>query len=358
MNIFVDCIGISKKATRASFGIYRYVINIFKGIKIEKDIDINLKIIIVKEDIESYNFLLDDKRFELIIIDNDIKSNISYFNVLKNDLKKIVEKENFPLFIPRGYFLCNIKNEKILIVHDIIPYFFWKKNFNIKSLFIWHKIKDSIRKSNKVIFISLTTFSNVLNLYKNKEIFSKIYILNNSLEFTDFKDLENDRNSQKYFLTFYSKYNHKGYDKVIEAFTKYKKLGGKNELYVVGAIYESYSNNIKYLKYLNDVELYKLYRDASGFISLSEIEGFGYPVIEASYWGIPVILSSIPIYYETLYFYENAYFTSPYDINEIVKTLFKVEKEFKIDSNFKKVIYDRYNISKIVKNFSKIIKNK
>jgi len=90
MNIFVDCIGISKRAFRASFGIYRYIINLFKGIKEEKDINIDLKIIIIKEDLESYDFLLQDKRFELITIDKDIKNNLNYFNVLKNDLKKII----------------------------------------------------------------------------------------------------------------------------------------------------------------------------------------------------------------------------------------------------------------------------
>ena len=109
------------------------------------------------------------------------------------------------------------------------------------------------------------------------------------------------------------------------------------------------------MQYSNDIELNKLYRDSLGFISLSEIEGFGYPVIEAAYWGIPVILSSIPVYYETLYYYNNAYFTSPYNIEEIVEKFFYVEKEFKINSEFRKIIDEKYNISNIAKNFYKII---
>lgn len=356
MEIFVDCIGIGKKGIRASFGIYRYVINLFNGIKREKDIDLKFKIIIVREDIDSYKSLLDDNRFEIFIIDKDIKDNFTYFNVLKYDLKNIIKDKHSMVFFPRGYFLSNIPNKKILIVHDIIPYFFWKKHFNIKSLYIWKKIKKSIHNSNKLIFISSTTFSNVFELYKNKDIFRKVNILYNGIEFDNFLYLEKERETKPYFLTFYSKYPHKGYSKVLEAFLDYRKNGGKNQLYVVGAKKDYFDNvnNIKYIKYVDDEELHKLYRDSFCFISLSEIEGFGYPVIEAAYWGVPVILSSIPIYYETMALYNNSFFTSPYDIKEISKRLFEVENNFKI-VEFRNSINEKYNLSKQAKDFYKIL---
>ncbi|HOJ62855.1 MAG TPA: glycosyltransferase [Spirochaetota bacterium] len=355
MNIYVDCIGISKKALRASFGIYRYVYNLFTGIKRDNSINLNFKIIIIKNDIDSYNFLLDDKRFDIITIDKDIKDNFTYFNVLKNDLSSLIDRESI-VFFPRGYFLCNIPNKKILIVHDIIPYYFWKNNRNLKSLFIWNKIKRSINKSDKVIFISSNTFLSILNLYKDKEIFNKVDILYNGVELDNFIYLEKERETKPYFLTFYSKYPHKGYDKVIKAFIKYRENGGKNHLYVIGAKEDGLDpvNNIKYLRYINDIELHKLYRDCSGFISLSQIEGFGYPVIEAAFWGVPVILSSIPVYYETMFYYENSFFTSPYDIDKLSECLFYVENNFKI-VNFKNAINEKYSLSFLAKRFYKVV---
>lgn len=49
---------------------------------------------------------------------------------------------------------------------------------------------------------------------------------------------------------------------------------------------------------VSDAELSLLYRNARALISASIAEGFGLPLIEASYYGLPVIVSDIPVYRE------------------------------------------------------------
>jgi glycosyltransferase involved in cell wall biosynthesis len=77
------------------------------------------------------------------------------------------------------------------------------------------------------------------------------------------------------------------------------------ELIVVGAKNKVFAGNnfanderILFTGYINNNELYRLYREAKLFVSLSHDEGFGIPVLEALYCGCPVLLSDIPVYKE------------------------------------------------------------
>ncbi|MDF1738761.1 MAG: glycosyltransferase [Verrucomicrobiales bacterium] len=103
----------------------------------------------------------------------------------------------------------------------------------------------------------------------------------------------------------------KGYSLLIDAFERLWRDGDDVRLVIVGKkgwlvdalceriqMHREYGKRLLWLADASDDELLARYRRASGFISLSENEGFGLPVIEAAALGLPVILRDTPIYRE------------------------------------------------------------
>ena len=107
----------------------------------------------------------------------------------------------------------------------------------------------------------------------------------------------------------------KGQDALIAAFHAYKRLSPSARLFLVGAEEGSQTyrrwleNQIAFLGLQEDVhlagqvsqaELHAYYRLASCFISLSEHEGFGVPLVESFYFDVPVIAYDAAAVPETL----------------------------------------------------------
>jgi glycosyltransferase involved in cell wall biosynthesis len=57
---------------------------------------------------------------------------------------------------------------------------------------------------------------------------------------------------------------------------------------------------LRVLEGLTDAELGDVYRGAAAYVSASTYEGFGLPTLEAAHFGLPLIMSDIPIYREVL----------------------------------------------------------
>lgn len=78
-----------------------------------------------------------------------------------------------------------------------------------------------------------------------------------------------------------------------------------------------YKNNLVFTDYISNKDLAALYQGAYAFISASIHEGFGLPGVEAMNFGLPLLVSNIPVFNEI---YDNAaiYFDSqsPDDIAE------------------------------------------
>lgn len=75
------------------------------------------------------------------------------------------------------------------------------------------------------------------------------------------------------------------------------KLRGKE---VQAAVREMESGGVIFLGGLADATLVPLYRGASAVIYISSYEGFGYPPLEGVACGVPVLVSDIPVFRETL----------------------------------------------------------
>lgn len=121
----------------------------------------------------------------------------------------------------------------------------------------------------------------------------------------------------KFILTVGKIEPRKNIERLIQAFNR---LDSTNILLVIvgpsgwGKINFS-SSHIKYLSYIEDVELYSLYSTCLFFVYPSLWEGFGYPIIEAMLLKAPVVCSNTSSMKEIA---QNcALFFNPFDVEDI-----------------------------------------
>ena len=59
-----------------------------------------------------------------------------------------------------------------------------------------------------------------------------------------------------------------------------------------------FGNNLIWLSQISDEFLKEVYSSSSVLLALSLAEGFGLPLVEASYFGLPLIVRDIPVFRE------------------------------------------------------------
>lgn len=84
---------------------------------------------------------------------------------------------------------------------------------------------------------------------------------------------------------------------IVESFARYREMGGKNDLLIVGSNMwrdeKHDSEGVHYAGRLNDDELVGAVAGAESMLYLPFFEGFGVPLVEAMACGVPVIASNV-----------------------------------------------------------------
>ncbi|MEW6618353.1 MAG: glycosyltransferase family 1 protein [bacterium] len=88
---------------------------------------------------------------------------------------------------------------------------------------------------------------------------------------------------------------------------------------------------VKFLNYVPQEDLVKLYNGAELFIFPSLYEGFGFPPLEAMACGCPVLVSNIPIFKEILN--DAAIFVEPLNIQEISEGIYRGLTDINLKEN-------------------------
>lgn len=217
------------------------------------------------------------------------------------------------------------KLKKATIVHDLV-YLRYPDTVDAKILSQQKKRLELIKKeSDLIIADSESTKSDLQNLLKVpskkiKVIYPGVQVekINNN----EIKDTLQKFQIKKGFLLTVGKLEpRKNIQKLIEAFSQLKNKD--LELVVVGAPGWGTElkpvKNVKLLGFVTDQELSHLYKASEVFVYPSIWEGFGYPVVEAMKYGVPVATSNVSSLKEIAQ--GHAALFDPHKISEIKKTL-------------------------------------
>jgi glycosyltransferase involved in cell wall biosynthesis len=275
---------------------------------------------------------------------------------------KLVDIRHYSLkeqiFLPKIY--RRAKLDLLHVPHFNIPIFYRKKIVITIHDLLWHQqkgmkvttlkplvyyakylaylvvVKQAIKQA-KYILVPAQTIENTVRKYyrqaKDKIVVTKEGIAEayqNNLNLVSAKNLSKKRVKKQLVYTG-SLYPHKNIVLVIKALRKLPKY----QLLVVGSrnVFQTQvrkmvarykvKRQVKFLGYVPDQKLIKLYQESMALVQPSLSEGFGLTGIEAMASGTAVLASDIPIFHEI---YQNrAFYFNPKDTDSFLSALEKVE---------------------------------
>ncbi len=308
MILIIDCFKLIKGEGK-SIGIYNLALNLVRALVEERDCSDNeiikgCKIVVLGNIFNKADFSIRGTEFytvnynprnKLVCVAWELLLVTKYCKMLHAD--KVI--------FPRGFSALSHGIEDIIIVHDLIP-FYYKENFpnyfnKFENIYIMRRLKDSIKSSKKVVTISESSRDDIVRITKRKK--ASITVINNGYNRISY---DGDKIDLNYIIAVTSHLPHKNAEGIINSYVEYIQVSEKPlPLYIIGIentdeynLSEDVKKMITCFKYIEkDDQLHQLISNATVFLFLSLIEGFGFPPIEAMQLGVPVIcsdLSSLP----------------------------------------------------------------
>jgi len=206
---------------------------------------------------------------------------------------------SWPVFYPGAF---------VATVHDITPLTYVTGRLSVQHPF-WYRIKHQIfqfaftrliTKAARLIVPTRAVERQIMEYFNiTAERITPIY---EGLNYEFPRESVSPSLSYPYLLYVGNFYPHKNVESLIEAFTK---IEDKGDFRLVLAGPENYfsrhlppSDRVIVRTDLKSQDLADLYKNAYALVFPSFAEGFGLPVIEAMHFGVPLLLSDIPVFHE------------------------------------------------------------
>lgn len=300
MRIGIDCRML--KAT----GIGRYISSLIEELsKIDRD---NQYILFLKKE-DFSSFRLPGKNFKKVLAP-------FHWYGISEQLKfpKIIKKEHLDLIhFPHFNIPLRYKGDFVVNIHDLTLHRHKTTRASTKSVLTYQikhwlykiVIKQAVKKSLKILTISIFTKNDIIKTFKVPE--DKIVVTypggpssNLTLLKPNVNILTNLGIKKPFVLYVGNAYPHKNLDNLLRSL-KYLPLnislvlaGKRDEFHNrVEKLAEkmNFSDRVIFTDFVTDEELVALYRNASVFVLPSLNEGFGLPALEAQSFGLPVSCS-------------------------------------------------------------------
>ena len=206
-----------------------------------------------------------------------------------------------------------VKAKAITTVHDFVPILFPQtqhprtiKNFHLKMNLV-------AKNCSKIICVSQNTQKDLEKLFPHinarkivvipeaaSDKYEKFNKLSNEQKETKIKYIAKIYDLKKYFLVQGTREPRKNLNRIIDAFTQFKKANpqSKFELAITGKygwgqdIKPTQNSYIKILGYIPEKDVVAIHAGAVCLLYPSLYEGFGLPILQAFKVGIPVITSN------------------------------------------------------------------
>ncbi|MFT5820435.1 MAG: glycosyltransferase involved in cell wall biosynthesis [Crocinitomix sp.] len=201
--------------------------------------------------------------------------------------------------------------------------------FGLKSIYFKQALKTTLKKANRVVFVSDSIKNEILNIFKLADgpKFSRIY---NGFEENFNQISAEDRDaglqaidlSKPYILFVGQIREHKNIYRVVEAFKRFSESNPTYQLIIVGHNYLNLAlneNNIQHIDRVSNKSLKALYSACTSFLFPSLFEGFGFPILEAMSYGKPVITTNYGATAEVAG--EHAILVNPESVTEITAAI-------------------------------------
>ena len=253
-------------------------------------------------------------------------------NKLKPDV--VIELAHF------GPFFLSLGIKRITVIHDLTPVIH-PEFHNILSVLMHRLLLPGIlRRTDKIIVNSNNTKSDVIKRYGIRE--SKIEVVYPKLR-APIVDVQYSKRpllpavKRPFFLSVGTIEPRKNQITVIRAFEKFcerndeyylviaGKKGWKNKSFFEYYKGSTYKDKIILTGYISREALWGLYSHAFAFVFASKYEGFGLPVLEAQFFGLPLLLSRIPVM-EEVAAYAALYF-DPLDSDELSSCMHSIVED-------------------------------
>lgn len=270
------------------------------------------------------------KIFEINIKWHSLKEQYEFPRILKKENLDLVHFPYFsvPIFYNRPF---------VVTIHDLIMHHYPTGKASTLPLPFYkakrigyNKVINHAVKNSKKIIVPLNAVKD--DLMKSLNVPSdKIAVTYEGVD----NQIKMQKKSEKnkygdYFLCVGNAYPHKNLNKLIEAFNILRNNKKDIKLLLVGKddfFYKRFEKNIKdtsivFLHNVLDEELSSLYKNAIALISVSLMEGFGLPAIEAISNECLVILSDIPSFREVCG--DGAIYINPANPNDIAEKMEEV----------------------------------
>ena len=256
------------------------------------------------------------------------------------------------------------KCKKLVTIHDLLyrhgEYCSKSLHFRLFRLHKYIYIPSSLRRANLVIADSDCTKKEIIDSYHTSAGKIKVVYLYCNFD----KYYKNDARTIKdvdypFFLTVCSGQRHKNHSTLVRAFNEVARQDMISHFILVGSLhadtiseYETMDSGAKsrfhILHNLSYSDLAYLYSNAQAYVSASRYEGFGFPVVEALYFGRTCYLSDLEIHREVSF--DSAMYFDVDDWRSLAELM--IHKPH--SSNYQQRVVDTYSKENTIGRYIKI----
>lgn len=353
MRLVIDCFKLVK-GTGKSIGIYNVAQGIVRdlGAMANNNISNDVKIFVLGNSKNKEDFTVPGVEFiEITKYDPENKIHFMIWELFLISIycRKLKADR---VFFPRGYTALTHPVYDIVLIHDLIP-FYYNENFpgvfnKMENAYIMARLKQSARSAKKIVTISQASKKDIVKYCSVKE--DKIAVINNSCRRIS---IEVKKSGKPYICAMTSSLPHKNAKGVIESYKQYCKItDNPYDLVIIGLgsldeykLSDEIKKTITCYKFIkSNEEMYKVIGGSEVFLFLSLVEGFGLPPIEAMQLGVPVICSNTSSLPEVVS--DAGILVNPNDYQEVAKAINKIM----VDKDQRKELIDKGSVN--VKRFS------
>ncbi len=215
----------------------------------------------------------------------------------------------------------------VVTIHDLIPLTHpWLiDNWSKVARSFGASVEYAVKKADKIVCVSETTRRVLVGAFNVDE--RKLCVVHQpcKFEYMDLPEVCNDKNDAGEYILFLGALEpKKNLSILLDAVERDSSLP---HLIVAGPVgwkckkelkrLSTMGERVTYLEHVSDMDALRLMMNASAFVFPSLVEGFGLPVLEALWLGVPCVISDIEVFREL--FEDVPVYVKPRDVNSVVE---------------------------------------